>query len=65
MDDKTEKKRRPKGQAALGDLHITKIVVDDLLLKQSEERKRKTERLRALRLGGQTVPDDKGLGGGG
>ncbi|TCM45530.1 hypothetical protein C8J36_1219 [Rhizobium sp. PP-F2F-G48] len=61
MDEKI-KKRRPKGQAALGDVYETKRVVEDMLSAQSEERRLKTDRLRALRLAaGAKATDDKGV----
>lgn len=46
MDDKGESWRRPKGQAALGNVYETKKIVDELLTHQSQDRRAKSERLR-------------------
>lgn len=44
-----KKKRRPKGQAAIGDIYQTKLVVTAMINDEADERRKKTERLRALR----------------
>jgi hypothetical protein len=44
-----KKKRRPKGQAAIGDIHQTKVVVTAMISDEAEQRRKKTEWLRALR----------------
>ncbi|MFP5077009.1 hypothetical protein ACLE20_06845 [Rhizobium sp. YIM 134829] len=45
-----KKERRPRGQAALGDIDETKRVVETMLSHEEEQRRAKTERLRQLRL---------------
>lgn len=50
MEEKEQKKRRPKGQPALGDVIATKAVAEAMIAQEAEERRRKTERLRELRL---------------
>ncbi|WP_175386542.1 hypothetical protein [Rhizobium sp. 9140] len=50
MDD-IMKKRRTRGAGALGDLTATKQAVMEMQRRQDEERRQKTERLRAQRLG--------------
>ncbi|NHT78783.1 hypothetical protein G8E10_24095 [Rhizobiaceae bacterium CRRU44] len=50
MSDDGKKKRRPKGQAALGDVVQTKKVVDLMLKQQHEDTRAKSARLRELRL---------------
>jgi hypothetical protein len=52
------KTRRPKGPAAIGDIHQTKVVVAAMIEDESEERRRKTEKLRALRVA-NLAPDIK------
>ncbi|KQS78830.1 hypothetical protein ASG25_09355 [Rhizobium sp. Leaf384] len=52
-----QKKRRAKGQPALGDIYQTKVVVTAMISDEAEERRKKTERLRALRAAG---PADDG-----
>lgn len=46
-----KKKRRPKGQAAIGNIDQTKIVATAMIDNDVEERRKKTERLKALRCG--------------
>ena len=65
MDDKVERRRRPKGQAALGNVYETKKIVDEFLAHQSDERRAKTERLRALRLGNTPPAGNDGNAEGG
>lgn len=50
MEEKEQKKRRPKGQAALGDVIATKAIAEAMIAQEAEERRRKTVRLRELRL---------------
>ncbi|PYE23555.1 hypothetical protein C8J32_107186 [Rhizobium sp. PP-CC-3A-592] len=50
MDDMM-KKRRTRGAGALGDITATKQAVMEMQRRQDEERRQKTERLRAQRLG--------------
>lgn len=45
-----KRKRRPKGVAALGDIHQTKVVAEAMIRNEGDERRKKSERLRALRL---------------
>ena len=54
------KTRRPKGQAAIGDIHQTKVVVAAMIRDEAEERRKKTERLRALRNGATEAPNSQG-----
>ncbi|WP_170866107.1 hypothetical protein [Rhizobium sp. NFR03] len=49
-----KRKRRPKGVAALGNVAQTKIAVEAMLKDEVEARKKKSERLRELRLGHST-----------
>lgn len=44
------KKRRARGEAALGNIDDTKRIVETMISRQGEERRAKTERLRQLRL---------------
>ena len=44
------KKRRTRGQGALGDITATKQAVMEMQRRQEDERRQKTERLRAQRL---------------
>ncbi|TCM53103.1 hypothetical protein C8J36_10765 [Rhizobium sp. PP-F2F-G48] len=44
------KKRRTRGQGALGDITATKQTVMEMQRRQEDERRQKTERLRAQRL---------------
>lgn len=46
-------KRRAKGPPALGDINVTKVVAEAMIDKEAEDRRSKTERLRALRLAQQ------------
>ncbi|KQS75570.1 hypothetical protein ASG25_19585 [Rhizobium sp. Leaf384] len=48
--EEMEKKRRSRGQGALGDLTATKQAVMEMQRRLDEERRQKTERLRAQRL---------------
>ena len=45
-----KKKRRPKGEAALGDIHRTKTIAEAMIAEAAEARRKKTERLKALRM---------------
>ena len=47
-----KKPRRAKGKAAIGDIYQTKVVVAAMISDEAEERRKKTERLRALRVAG-------------
>jgi hypothetical protein len=51
------KKRRPKGQAALGNIDRTKAIATAMISDEAEERRKKTERLRALRAAPQQEPN--------
>jgi hypothetical protein len=51
------KKRRPKGQAALGNIDKTKVIATAMIHDEAEERRKKTERLRALRAAPQEKPN--------
>jgi hypothetical protein len=53
-----KKTRRPKGPAAIGNIHQTKVVVSAMIENESEERRKKTEKLRALREA-NSAPDIK------
>lgn len=57
------KTRRPRGTGALGDIATTKEAVIDIQRLQEEERRRKTERLRAQRLSLSTGSDENFSGG--
>lgn len=58
------KKRRTRGAGALGDIAATKQAVMEMQRRQDEERRQKTERLRAQRLGGAVGGGDGNAAGG-
>lgn len=58
------KKRRTRGTGALGDIAATKQAVLEMQRRQDEERRQKTERLRAQRLGVVTGAGDGNAAGG-
>ena len=56
MIEEDKKKRRPRGPAAIGDIDETKRVFDEIISKEAEDRRAKTERLRQLRLAAAASP---------
>ncbi|KQS77167.1 hypothetical protein ASG25_17540 [Rhizobium sp. Leaf384] len=48
--EKVIKKRRAKGQAAIGDIHATKLIVTSMIEDELKQRQAKTQKLKEMRL---------------
>lgn len=56
MSEHEPKKRRPRGQAAIGNIDETKRIFDMIISQEAEERRKKTKRLKQLRLAASASP---------